>query len=615
MTLPFSSTLLFHTLLACSPDSEQPEVEAETSEVIEEPVAEEKDNISDQTFYMFYNAKDQSLTLDWYGDNLFKTREGPDFKGKWKIEPEIEGTLEIMSGKALRFMPKTALAPNQAYTLTIEELEHANKGILYPKNANLWSRTVTTPEFKVVGVSFGKIDRQKNTATIVVRTSHGVTLEEIKAKTSVQLNGSVIRNLTFEAKEGNQVAITLNAPSVINQSVSVDIDALTYNSAYQSTPFHWDGTLKDWETVKLFGPFVSENASGFTVEYICDDTAVSDRDWYWNYQFDFDEKISDRCTIDTEQLFNSIEIEPSVRNLKIYPRERGFALVGDFTHGNHTITIPAGVHTQDGGAITETHTNTIVVPRRSSTLRFHSLGRYMPLDGWSNLHFQHRNVDSMTLEVRRVNKQNLHHWVQDYDETVDAPEGSIVLREKIELKNTPDVMMRSNIDLQKYITKRGTGIYQVTLKDPDGSANAALTVQITDMNLITKRYKVNETNSMIATWVLNSRTNQPMSNVELSVVSTAGETTGTCKTDSAGYCAIPLPNDALNNNAFALYAERTGADGEPELAYMVFNTAEIDLGLYDATGTTGSDKTYRIAAQSDRGAYRPGDTVQLFAPG
>ena len=36
------------------------------------------------------------------------------------------------------------------------------------------------------------------------------------------------------------------------------------------------------------------------------------------------------------------------------------------------------------------------------------------------------------------------------------------------------------------------------------------------------------------------------------------------------------------------------------------------MGLYDASGTTGSDKEYRIAAHTDRGAYRPGDTVQLF---
>ena len=89
------------------------------------------------------------------------------------------------------------------------------------------------------------------------------------------------------------------------------------------------------------------------------------------------------------------------------------------------------------------------------------------------------------------------------------------------------------------------------------------------MNLITKRYPVDGGGEMVSAWVLNSRNNEPMSNVNMSIVSASGEVTTQCKSDAMGHCAFAVPADDLNNNIFAMYAEKTAADGNPELAYLV----------------------------------------------
>ena len=616
MSVTTSSLFLLNVLLGCqNPDVTEEPIASNTDENVvttsTEPIVENGITKIDKPFYLYHDIQQNVLNLWWYNVNFFST-QGTDFQGKWSITPETEGTLVVEDPNKLKFVPTESLAPNQTYTIQIEEVQSSTNAeeSWQPTQSELWTQTITTPPFKVLGISFGKVDRKSSTAVVLIDVSHPVSLAEIKSKTTILLNGKQPRNLSFSEKEG-RISALVSAESLLDQTLEVSVAPLSYEDT-TSEEYTWKGELGNWKKVHLHGPFLKETATGFSIEYICDDSSVKERSWYWDYDISFDEKISKRCTIDTAQLKNNIDISPPVRNLQVYPRRRGFAVIADFSHGNHNITIPAGITTQDGGGLLDTVINPVLIPYRSTSLRFHSTGRYMPVDGWTNIHFQHRNVDDVELTVRSVTKSNLHHWVQDGNEDVQKQEGKLLLKKTIAVDNTPDKMMRSTINLKEQIPKREAGIYQVSVKDPKSNSVSHLTVQVTDMNLITKRYPLDDGAEMVATWVLNARTNEPISNVDMSIVSTSGETTSTCTSDSTGHCSFTIPKDDLNNNVFALYAEQTSTDGNPELAYLVFDTLSIDLGLYDASGSTGSNKEYRIAAHTDRGAYRPGDTVQLF---
>ena len=615
-TILYPSALLLQFALACTnttPTEEATEEAATESDGSATNTSEVDDGITEiqKPFYLYHDADRNLLNLDWYNENFFE-RNQQDFVGKWSITPETEGSLVVENKERLDFVSAEPLLPNQTYTVQIEEIQSVSGHKIWrPKDPDYWTQTITTPPFKVLGVSFGKVDRKAGKATIVVNLSHPIPLKEVEYNTSVLVNGKRPNTIQF-SKSGKRVSIDITADSLLDQTLEVSVKPLSYSDTIASETFSWKGELGNWERVRLYGPYVKENATGFAVEYICDDSSVKERSWYWDYDLSFDQKISQRCNVDVEQLKNNIDISPAVRDLQIYPRKRGFALVGDFKRGNHTITIPAGITTQDGGGLLETIVDPVVVPHRSTSLRFHSTGRYMPIQGWTNLHFQHRNINEVELTVRSVSKNNLHHWAQDSSEMVDRDEGKLVVRKNIALKNNPDELMRSTLNLKEHLDNREAGIYQVTINDKNSNAIAHLTVQVTDMNLITKRYPIDGGGDMVAAWVLNSRSNKPMSGIDMSIISAAGETTTSCKSDAEGYCAFAVPKDDLNNNIFALYAEQTGADGNPELAYLIFDTLSVDLGLYDANGTTGSDKEYRIAAHNDRGAYRPGDTVQLF---
>ncbi len=577
-----STSLILHLLLACSdtPTTQENEAATEASKDAETTEATQDDGITlvDKPFYLYHDARKNILNLDWYNVGFFGGRQ-QDFQGKWSISPETEGSLVIENANKLDFVPTKPLPPNQTYTIQIEEVQDQNSDRVWrPTNPKLWTQTITTPPFKVLGMSFGKLDRTSSTAVLILDLSHPVPLEEVKAKTTILLNGESPRTVTFAERDG-RIEATVSADTLLDQTLEVTIAPLEYSDTIKAEEFTWKGDLGNWKKVHLYGPYVKESSTGFSIEYICDDTSVSEQSWYWDSEFSFDERISKRCAIDTAQIANSLTIEPPVRDIKVYPRKRGFAIVGDFTQGNHTLTIPAGIATQDGGAILETVVDPILVPHRSSALRFHSTGRYMPVAGWTQLHFQHRNINTVTMKVRSVSKANLHHWIQDGDEHINASEGKLLLNKEVTLKNTADEMMRSSLNLKDHLPNREAGIYEVSLEEPDGDTKATLMVQVTDMNLITKRYPLEDGSQMVSTWVINSRSNEPMSSVNMSIVSTTGDTTSACTSDAQGYCNFTIPADELNNNVFALYAEQTASDGNPEMAYLVFDELSIDLGL------------------------------------
>ena len=611
----FSASIFLQLALSCKdsttggPTSD--ESATESTDVSTE--SESSDGITpiSKPFYLYHDVNRNTLNLDWYNESFFNPDQ-KDFTGKWSITPRLDGDLVVENKERLDFVPKEQLLPNQTYTIQIEEIQSTSSDTIWrPSDPDYWTQTITTPPFKVLGISFGKVDRKSGNATIIVNLSHPIPVAEVKSNTTILLNGKRPRQVQFSA-DGSKVSININAASLLDQTLEVSVKPLNYSDAISSEEYSWKGELGNWKKVHMYGPYIKENATGFAVEYICDDSSVSQRSWYWDYDISFDQKISQRCNVDLEQLKNNIDISPPIRDLQIYPRRRGFALVGDFKRGNHNITIPAGITTQDGGGILETIVDPVLIPHRSTSLRFHSTGRYMPVQGWTNLHFQHRNIDEIELSVRSVSKSNLHHWAQDGSEDVNKDEGKLLVRKNISLQGNPDEVMRSTLNLKEHLPTREAGIYQVTINDKNSSSIAHLTVQVTDMNLITKRYPIEGGGEVVSAWVLNSRTNKPMSNIDMSIVSAAGEITTQCKSDTEGGCTFTVPADELNNNSFALYAEKTASDGNPELAYLIFDTLSVDLGLYDASGTTGSDKEYRIAAHTDRGAYRPGDTVQLF---
>ena len=561
-----------------------------------------------------------SLNLNWYGESFWSSSQTgiavTDWI-EWDSSPKMQGTFYISNTGSLRFEPVSKPLPEEDIKITVSKIytNAAKERWIVPQNADDWKMSLTTPKFAASYISLKHADYSKNTASFTLKMSHDVDSSLIQSKLNIEIENQVISRYKLTKQGVGHYQIDISGVGRLYQKdIKISLGAVSYpNSNKKTEPYTYTGKFTNLKPITLYGPFLKETAGGFTVEYVCDDSAVEQKSWYWNSDFSFDRKISRRCSVDTATIEESLKKTTNIDNLAVFPRERGFAIIGNFQKGSLNLTIPSGIATQDGGLILEPYIQTLDVPLRKSSLRFFSQGRYLPTKGWANLYYQARNVKEIELSVREVRKENLHNWLGNSSEQVRASEGDLVYKEKLTLNTESDRNTTQKIDLSAKITNRKPGLYEVTLQDTNTNTSASLRVQVTDMNIVAKKNVDKDGNTALWAWVLHSRDNKLLSDVKLSVLSPAGSVSSTCYTDSQGFCKLNIEKDELKNPAYALYAERKGDDNQEELSYLTFHQLSIDIGLYDTSGGAGSSAKYRVAAHSDRGAYRPGDTVQLFA--
>ena len=611
-----SISSILSLLVACSPPAKTTSEIGSTNETDESaPSLEIQSATSLHFFPENSQGKLKSIQLAWHGENFFPETPHTEVIQKidWTITPNVAEKLYIQSADRLYLKPSQDIAPNTTVSIAVNSITLENGTIVTPTKPDMWKKQFVTPEFRVAYSAIKALHLDKNTASLNIKTSHIIPLELLKKNLRITLDDSTISKYTVTSNDNSNFTIDISSTtSMLNKTLRVDVDPMNYpESTVQSPAFTWSQSLQDSNPITLYGPFVQETSSGFSVEYVCDDSAVSSRHWYWNSSLDFDKKISERCAIDTTQLENSIQISPSVQNLRVYPKERGFVLIADFTHADYTITIPSGILSQDNGMLQIPSMETVVIPLRKPNIQFYSQGRYIPSAGWNAVHYQTRNVDEVIITIREVSKSNLHNWMAKNQQNVDASEGDIVYKETLEIQNNPDANTRSTINLEEKIPHPKPGIYEITIQDASKRISAKSLLQVTDTQIITKRAET-EKNGTYHIWTLNSRTNETIGNTAISLISPAGNTMANCSTDANGHCVIVLPKDELGNAVAAIYAERNLDAGNKELTYLPFRDVQIDLGLYDTTGSSGATSTYRISTHSDRGAYRPGDTAHIF---
>ncbi len=111
-------------------------------------------------------------------------------------------------------------------------------------------------------------------------------------------------------------------------------------------------------------------------------------------------------------------------------------------------------------------------------------------------------------------------------------------------------------------------------------------------------------------WALDMYTAKPLSGVDVKLVRASGHAVAECRTDGGKGCRLaPNADDPDRSPPIAVIASK-GDD----LTFLKFDElqTEIDAALVHGEPYT-SHRNYRASMWSDRGVYRPGDTVHLAA--
>jgi uncharacterized protein YfaS (alpha-2-macroglobulin family) len=288
--------------------------------------------------------------------------------------------------------------------------------------------------------------------------------------------------------------------------------------------------------------------------------------------------------------------------------------------GVYNVDILAGLPAATGERTRETFTTRVVIPDRKPQIRFSGTGYVLPKEGTSGLPLTTVNVDKVKLRLLRVNERNLVPSIDaerltmsfspyDVDEVVNRT-GSLVWEGEMAIASERNRPVATAIPLKDVLHEKGAGIYLVVADRsdlmPDEFAPPA-TNWVLVSNLGLAAYKGSDG---MAVDVRSLADSKPLAGIAVRLYArNNGELAG-ATSDAQGIARIPggLLRGRGGDEPFVVTAHGPDRD---------FNFLEIGRPAFDLSdrGVSGRPQPGPVDAflYTDRGIYRPGETVELVA--
>jgi alpha-2-macroglobulin len=288
--------------------------------------------------------------------------------------------------------------------------------------------------------------------------------------------------------------------------------------------------------------------------------------------------------------------------------------------GIYDIEILAGLPAATGERLLETFTTRVVVPDRKPQIRFSGTGYVLPKEGTSGLPLTTVNVDKVKLRLLRVNERNLVPSIDaerlttsfspyDVDAVINRT-GSLVWEGEMAITGERNRPVMTAIPLKDILREKGSGIYLVVaqrgdLKDDDPELPATNWVLVSNLGLAA--YKGTEG---LAVDVRSLADGRPLSGVAVRLYARNNGELAAATSDAEGIARVAggLLRGRGGDEPFVVTAHGPDRD---------FNFLEIGRAAFDLSdrGVSGRPQPGPVDAflYTDRGIYRPGETVELVA--
>ena len=265
--------------------------------------------------------------------------------------------------------------------------------------------------------------------------------------------------------------------------------------------------------------------------------------------------------------------------------------------GRYSITVAGTLLSEDHDTLGQDKSISVLIPEYRPRFQFaYGTGILSPL-GNLNLDARAVNVEGLELNAWRVHANNLITHL--HNAGADATSRS-VLNKKIELDLPPGKPQQLVLDLQDMLPA-STGIYRVSANATNTRwAGDSALVTITDLALTAKAE-----NDGSLVWVTSLRTGEPVSDAEVKAMTFNNQVLTSARTDEAGIARLRFADNHPDGKMWVITAEKDG-----DLSYL---KPEDNQWVIDDIRQPWRPyaKNYEVMLYTERGAYRPGDTIHL----
>jgi len=295
------------------------------------------------------------------------------------------------------------------------------------------------------------------------------------------------------------------------------------------------------------------------------------------------------------------------------------------------IKIDKGLSALGDFLLTNDYAAIIPVPSFPKEISYLHKGALLALSSEKKLSVLVRGLSAVKFEIARVLPENINHLITQTAGDFNNPyfinqqfnqQNISVLFSEIQSFNVQDASQQqyTAIDLEKFLAAptnaRGPqGLFLLTSTGWDPANNSALDVKasrlilITDLGLLVKM----SSDGSQDVFVQSIASGLPASGAEISVLGKNGLPILTRVTDELGHVSFPSLKDYVDDQEPVVYLAALNGD----VSFIPYNNAnrQLNLSRFEISGLYNNPETNSISAYvfSDRGIYRPGDTIHFSA--
>lgn len=531
-----------------------------------------------------------------------------DIQDKWlddeyiAFTPAIQGKFKWISARTLIFSPDAPLDPMQAYKAVI------NKKVLFDTDlsSSFEEFGFHTPFFDVTKVDFFwtnipyqdyKLSVQAN-----IHFNYPVDPKTLYDFLEVKKAGSIHSDVQIASEQVSDIiAVNLGELQQIDKEQVFSIRILEkLVSALGKTG------LKESRSFEIKLPPITDLA-------ITRVTAGYDGMNGWI-------EVFTTQTVDQKKLKDFVSTKPDKR-LNFFVSGNVFRIETDLNNVQTVdLIIKKGLPGLYGGKLKYDYEQTVSMVNVNPAVNFaDKKGKYLMLGGEENLQVNAVNVDEVEVEVSRVFKNNILHFLNqygyyyyydDYDyyynpEYYVGDLGDALYTEKIKLAKGENWLKSFTVNLSKALGQKLKGIYTVSVRSSEERWRSdSKVVAVSDLGIITKT-----ADDEIYVFVNSISAAKPVADAEVNIISTNNQTILTGKTDGNGVAVFK----DVKKNIEGFSPRLIVIDKQDDFNYLDLRETRIETSRFDVGGLTKYAADFNVFLYSPRDIYRPGEEINISA--
>ncbi len=311
-----------------------------------------------------------------------------------------------------------------------------------------------------------------------------------------------------------------------------------------------------------------------------------------------------------------VTIDPAVDH-SLQPRGKDLCVTG-LNHGKHyAVRLKAGLPAADGTALGKDVSVDVTVPDRDASVSFENGKTLLPYTVGVGLPLRSVNVGKAHVVLYRVGDRGLadqvgNDWfgqaLSGYSLNQLADKASKVFEGRVDIASKPNQQVSTALPVDQLVKALQPGVYAAVATidgrpTDDDTERATQWFSVSDVGLLTVK---TDAGLLVVAHSLQSA--EPMAGVEVHLLARSNEVLGTYRTDADG--RLMIPGGLLRGKGGDAAKVLTASTPRGDYSWLQVDDPALDLTDLDTKGRTPPGPLDAFL-WSDRGIYRPGETIHL----